>query len=308
MAPWRVPELKIALDPLMLRHLPLPRVCRIAAEIGYRYLELSPREDFLLARAEPRITPQQVSDLAASLRSTGLELASLWTVYRWADPHDAQAVSDAVRYWKRVMEIAVELGCTNLNSELSGLPDDAERSKDAFLRAMDQLLPVLERTGLTMSIEAHPGDFEESNGGAVALIRSLNSRHVRYLYCAPHTFHLGSDVAAMLREAAPILAHVHVADTLNHTRPLRFIFNPPMDGLRVHQHLNIGEGEVDWDAFFSTLHAIAFDGIVTSAVFAWQERAVESSRLMFERITAYIDRYWDQPGTSEGTDAVKGEV
>ena len=303
-----MPQVKIALDPLMLRQLPLPEVCRLAAEIGYRYLELSPREDFLPARVEPRVTPRQVSALAASLRSSGLELASLWTVYRWADPHDAQAVSDAVRYWKRVMEIAVELGCTNLNSELSGDPDDAERSKDAYLRAMDQLLPVLERSGLTMSIEAHPGDFEETNGGAVALIRALNSPRVRYLYCAPHTFHLGTDLAAMLREAAPVLAHVHVADTLDHTRPLRFIFNPPLDGLRVHQHLNIGEGEVDWDAFFSTLHAIAFDGILTSAVFAWQERAVASSRLMFERINAYVDRYWDQTGADDRAAALTKDV
>lgn len=300
--------MKIALDPLMLRQLPLPEVCRIAAETGYRYLELSPRDDFLPARVAPRVTPRQVSALAETLRSAGLELASLWTVYRWADPLDAQAVSDAVRYWKRVMEIAVELGCTNLNSELSGVPDDAERSKDAFLRAMDQLLPALERSGLTLSIEAHPGDFEESNSGAVALIRSLNSPQVRYLYCAPHTFHLGTDVAAMLREAAPVLAHVHVADTLDHTRPLRFIFNPPVSGLRVHQHLNIGEGEVDWDAFFSTLHTIAFDGILTSAVFAWQERAVESSRLMFQRISAYVDRYWGQTSADDGTAALTKEL
>jgi myo-inositol catabolism protein IolH len=294
-------DVKIALDPLMLRQLPLAEVCGIAAEIGYRYLELSPREDFLVAREEPRVTPERVAELAAALRASGLELASLWTVYRWADPQDAEVVRDAVRYWKRAIEIAVALGCANLNSELSGLPDDAERSRAAFLRAMEQLLPILEREGLTMSIEAHPGDFEETNSGAVALIRSLNSPHVRYLYCAPHTFHLGSDVAAMLREAAPVLAHVHVADTLDHTRPLRFIFNPPVEGLRVHQHLNIGEGEVNWDAFFATLHEIGFDGIITSSVFAWQERAVESSRFMFERINAYVDRYW---GHAHGSGSV----
>ena len=58
-------------------------------------LELSPREDFLPVRVEPRVTPRQISALTESLRAAGLELASLWTVYRWADPHDAQAVSDA---------------------------------------------------------------------------------------------------------------------------------------------------------------------------------------------------------------------
>jgi myo-inositol catabolism protein IolH len=32
----------------------------------------------------------------------------------------------------------------------------------------------------------------------------------------------------------------------------------------VHQHLNIGQGEVDWDVFFGTLHEVRFDGIMTA--------------------------------------------
>ena len=55
-------------------------------------------------------------------------------------------------------------------------------------------------------------------------------------------------------------------------------------GELVHQHLDIGQGEVDWDVFFGTLAEVGFDGIMTSCVFAWEERAVESSRFMFEEI------------------------
>jgi myo-inositol catabolism protein IolH len=62
--------------------------------------------------------------------------------------------------------------------------------------------------------------------------------------------------------------------------------------VRVHQHLDIGQGEIDWDLFFRTLHDIGFDGVVTSAVFAWEERAIESSRFMREEIQKYVDRYW----------------
>ena len=56
----------------------------------------------------------------------------------------------------------------------------------------------------------------------------------------------------------------------------------------MHQHLDIGQGEVDWDAFFGTLERLEFDGIMTACVFAWEERAVESSRFMFERIRHYL--------------------
>jgi myo-inositol catabolism protein IolH len=283
--------MKIALDPLVLGSLPFDDLCRVAAECGFRYIELCPRADFLPARHEPRATPDQVRDLDRSLRAHHVELASLWTVYQWSDCDEAVR-SAAERHWRRVIEIAVELGCRNLNSELSGDPLASKESLGAFMRSLEALIPLLEHEGITMSIEAHPGDFIEDNTGAVDLITSLRSPAVRYLYCAPHTFHLGTDVEAMLRYAAPVLAHVHVADTLDHTRALRFILNPPSPSVRIHQHLNIGEGEVDWPAFFGTLRAIEFDGILTSSVFAWQDRGVESSAFMARQIGQYVDRYW----------------
>lgn len=47
---------------------------------------------------------------------------------------------------------------------------------------------------------------------------------------------------------------------------------------RIHQHLDIGQGEVDWDTFFGTLKEVGFNGVMTVCVFAWEERAAESSR------------------------------
>jgi myo-inositol catabolism protein IolH len=60
----------------------------------------------------------------------------------------------------------------------------------------------------------------------------------------------------------------------------------------VHQHLDIGQGEVDWDLFFGTLREVGFDGIVTSCVFAWEERAEDSSRFMRREIQRHVDKHW----------------
>jgi myo-inositol catabolism protein IolH len=289
--------MKVALDPLVLGPVPFDDVCRVAAESGFRYIELCPRADFLPARHEPRATPDKVRDLDRALRTHHVELASLWTVYQWSNSDEAVR-SAAERHWRKVIEIAVELGCRNLNSELSGDPLAPKASLDAFTRSIEAIAPLLEREGITMSIEAHPGDFVEDNTGAVDLIASLNSRAIRYLYCAPHTFHLGTDIEAMLRYAAPVLAHVHVADTLDHTKALRFILNPPSPSIRIHQHLNIGEGEVNWPDFFRTLRDIEFDGILTSSVFAWQDRGAESSAFMARQIAHYVDQYWPPDSTT----------
>ncbi len=54
--------------------------------------------------------------------------------------------------------------------------------------------------------------------------------------------------------------------------------------------------EFDWDVFFGTLHEVGFDGIMTACVFAWEERAEDSSRFMRQTMQQYVDQYWGPHG------------
>jgi myo-inositol catabolism protein IolH len=65
--------------------------------------------------------------------------------------------------------------------------------------------------------------------------------------------------------AGDLLTHVHLAGSFDHTASsgLRYIVNPPGSTARVHQHVDIGQGEVNWDDFFATLSRIGFDGRAT---------------------------------------------
>jgi myo-inositol catabolism protein IolH len=64
----------------------------------------------------------------------------------------------------------------------------------------------------------------------------------------------------------------------------------------VHQHLDIGQGEVGWDVFFRTLAQVGFDGIATVCVFAWEERARESSVHNLGQVRAYLAKYGGAAG------------
>jgi len=80
----------------------------------------------------------------------------------------------------------------------------------------------------------------------------------------------------------------HLADALDHTALSGCIVNPPGSQVTVHQHLDMGQGEVDFWVCFAALERNRFDGILTSCVSAWEERADGSSRLMLAGIDEYL--------------------
>lgn len=286
--------MQIALDPNMFRMQSLTDTVRTVADLGYEYIELSPRDDFLPFYLHPRADGARVAELKKALRETGVQLASVLPLYRWAGPDEDERQA-AVRYWKRAIAITAELGCPLMNSEFNGVPDQPQVCEGQFWRSLEELIPIFERAGIALNLEAHPADFCERNGAAVDLVRAINRPWVNYVYCAPHTFHLDDgtgDIAGMLDYAAPKLAHVHVADSLNHraSSGLRYIVNPPDSTARIHQHLDIGRGDVDWDSFFGSLRRLNFDGVVTVCVFGCEERARESSAFMLERVRKELGR------------------
>jgi myo-inositol catabolism protein IolH len=285
--------MKVALDPYMFRKVPLLELPALVAELGYEWVELSPREDFIPFFLHPRVDDGTVRQFRKALGAAGVGVSSVLPLFKWssADEDERQA---AVRYWKRSIQIASDLGVDVMNSEFNGRPEAADKAEAQFWRSMEELLPVFEREGVRLVLEPHPDDFIEDGHAAVDFIRGINSPLVSFLYCAPHTFHMGNDAAGIMGHASDLLTMVHVADSFDHTGSsgLRYIVNPPGSAVRVHQHLDIGQGEVDFDEFFRGLSAIGFDGIVTSCVFAWEERAKESSLFMRDRIAEYVATHW----------------
>jgi myo-inositol catabolism protein IolH len=284
---------KVALDPAMYHpELSVADEIRKAAQLGYEHVELSPRTDWFFWHRYPKADDDAISEANRACKETGVSLTTLVPVFNWSSP-DEQERRAQVRNWKRLLEIADAVDCRIIVSELSGDPTDRLRSEHAFYASMDELIPVFERYGIALNLEAHPFDFAERNDDAIQIIRGINKPWVNYVYCAPHTFHLSDgagDIRRMMTCAGKKLQHLHIADCFNHKlrQGHRYIVNPPGVDARVHQHNEIGNGDVNWDEFFSTLRDMDFDGVATVCVFGWEEDADGLHRRMLDRVTSAL--------------------
>ena len=284
---WPPRAMKLIYDPWMIRSRSFNDICRFAAEMDYAGIELSPRDDFLPLFDRPVADSESISSLKRAIKTYSIELVSVWTVYRWAEPNDPDAREMARRYFRRFVEIAEELGCPHVSSEFGGDWNQVQRSQAAFQESIEQVLPFMERAGITLSLDPHPGDWIEDGRKAVDLIRELNSPHLRFLYSVPHTFYLDSQnkLPDFIRYVAPYISFIRVADTFDHRPLVRYIVNPLGAPVRVHQHLNIGEGEINWSALFSLLKGIGYQGCISNSVFAWPDRVEESAILMRQKMS-----------------------
>jgi myo-inositol catabolism protein IolH len=293
---------RLAIDPYMFREVTtLETLPGTIADLGYEWIELSPREDFTPFFTHPRVDDDTVQRFRKELRAAGVGVSSVLPLYRWSGPAEDERQA-AVRYWKRAIEVTAELGADTMNSELNGNPRQADVCEGQFWKSMEELLPVFEREGIRLVLEPHPDDWEEDGKRAIDIIRGINSPLVSFLYCTPHTFHQGNDCVGILDKAGPLTTICHLADAYDHTASsgLRYIVNPPGSQVTVHQHLDIGQGEVDFDEFFAALEGVGFDGTLTSCVFAWEDRAEESSIFMRETITDHLSR-WQTPPKLESS-------
>lgn len=258
------------------------------ARLGYEWVELSPRKDFIWFYEYPKVDRQLIKDLKKYCADAGVRISSVLPVQQWSSPVEEERQA-AVRNWKRCIEITAELGVDLMNSEFSGNKRKPQASEDAFVRSMEELMPLFERESIKLNLQSHPHDFIEQNIEAVRMIRALDKDWIKLVYSVPHAFYYDDgigDVVKHIEEAGDLLAHVLIADTFNHKAGfgLRYIINPPDADVTIHQHLNPGEGEVDFDALYRKLREIKFDGIVTNAVFAYPDRPEWSNELTLKSI------------------------
>jgi len=256
--------MKIAFDvDVLAKQMSINDMVHQVADWGYKYIEQSPHPRINPFYKHPLFSGECEAEYRKALRETGVEISSFIVVYRWSGPTEEQR-QHAVANWKKIVEIAVNMGVQVINTELSGDPAQPEICNGMWFKSMEELLPLFEQEGIRVEIQSHPYDFCELNNETCDMVKSFRSKNLGYVYSSPHGFFYDQgkgDVKSMLKYAGDELTHVLFADTYNQTLDCRYIMNPPWltdkDAV-IHQHLAMGEGDVDFDGIFETLREMDF--------------------------------------------------
>src|SRR3954449_11278445 len=107
--------MKVALDPYMFRTTPLTELPALVAELGFEYIELSPREDLTPFFLHPRVDDAGVKAFKKALDAAGVAVASHLPLYRWSGP-DEEERQAAVRYWQRAVQVTTLAGRSVMKS------------------------------------------------------------------------------------------------------------------------------------------------------------------------------------------------
>nr|WP_295954626.1 sugar phosphate isomerase/epimerase [uncultured Agathobaculum sp.] len=180
--------MKIAFDvDVLAKQMSINDYVHKVADWGYKYIEQSPHPRINPFYKHPLFSKECEEEYRRALRETGVEISSFIVVYRWSGPTEEQR-QHAVANWKRMIEIAVNMGVPVINTEFSGDPNQQEICNGMFYKSMEELLPIIEREGLRVEIQSHPYDFCELNDETCDIVKSFRSKNLGYVYSASHGF------------------------------------------------------------------------------------------------------------------------
>ena len=263
-------------------HHRLDDALHVIAELGYRAVALTPDANHL--------PPYHTSE--AQLRTTRalLEQLDLAVVVETGarfvlDPRrkhkptlvDADATERARRldFLVRCAEIAVALGGDTI-SLWSGIPAADVTNDDAWRFLAEGVVALHERVtplGVRIAFEPEPGMLVQSladwerlreKTSLSTLGLTLDVGHV------PCTERITAGEA--IRRYAAALRTVHLDDSRN----------------GVHEHLQIGDGSLDWTDIMRALRDIGFTGIASVELSRHSHAAPEAARVAMERLMAAV--------------------
>lgn len=214
-------------------------LARARGELGLDGVELSWHASF----ARPHCTAADFAELRRPAGREGLALsAHLWENLALLGRDRAVA---ALRVW---LERCPETGVGTLILHGGSWPDQREglqRTRDILAES----LPLAQAAGVTLCLENHYAfDYQACHE---LLSEPWEFREVLRADCPTLAFcfdtghgHMTRNGAALIRELAPYLHYVHLAD--NHGEH--------------DDHCGFRQGTVPWDEYFDTLACAGFDG------------------------------------------------
>jgi len=263
------------------------------AEIGYRAVE------FKTASFNPD-RPLDAQFRGAVKIAQGSALAvSDFVVLR--DPVGGN-LEGAIEDVSSVIRAAASAGVDKVNTATGSRPkpkavsddwwnpprEDLSEAYGRLYRAFEAYLKVAEEEGVYLVVEPVAGCMVSDAGTTWEFLRHFESPRMAITLDPSHFFLARDDIAYTIRELGDRIKHVHVKDAVGRTGELGRDFIFPL----------LGEGGIDWSAFFRSLDDIGYDGYLSvefeSFKYMYQilrSDPLKAARLSYEALSTLFELY-----------------
>lgn len=237
-------------------------------------------------------TRDTIAHLRALLDDLDLELSEFVSTPRGMASPDAASRDAAVDHFKRLVDVALELGTDLVNSvapypfEIPYPPMmqkhnyqewtiDLDPSLDwgrnwaDFVDVVRRCCDICEEAGVRWALESHPYRWMRNTATMQRLIEHVGSPALGMNFDPSHLFPMGEMPQVVIYELGDRIFHTHFSDN---------------DGTN-NAHWRPGKGKIDWRAVLQALQAVGYDGVISIEL-----EDVPGSGLRADSSTPALDR------------------
>jgi len=254
---------------------------RAIAGIGYTAVELMAD---LHHAYPPLMTPERTAEINALLKQLGLTVSNInaftlfacGDTYRptWID-HSADERARRVQHTLGAIRLAADVGAKTVSLQpggpMIGTGLSREQAGRWFAEGLEQCCDLAREKGVILAVEPEPGLFIQTAAEYLAFKAEFfkNESAIQMNCDTGHLFCCGEDPAAVIRNHAEHISHIHIEDIGEN---------------RVHQHLTPGKGAMDFPAIFEAVEKVGYKRPVTVELYPYETTAAGVA----ERAYAYL--------------------
>lgn len=221
------------------------------------------------------LTAAKRRELRSYIEGLGLEVSALCGDLAGHGFQDAEANPDKIEKSKRILDLAMELGSSVVTTHIGIVPDDRNgRIYDAMQRACDDLGVYAKSMNAYFAIETGP----ETAAHLKSFLDTLSTKGVSVNFDPANMVMVtGDDPVEGVKLLKDYLVHTHVKDG-KRLRPVDpkdvygYLGYSAMDHAKIaemaasgaaFEEVPLGEGKVDFPAYFAALQEIGYNGYLT---------------------------------------------
>lgn len=192
----------------------------------------------------------------------------------WIEPREERR-EIRIQHTLECLKVADFFGCKNISVPPGGPVGEIsrERAMTLFHRGLEMVAPLAQELGIKILVEPEPDLLMENTREFKEFIVDVKSPAIGVNFDIGHFFCAGEDPRVAFEELFEWIGHVHLEDIAPD---------------RVHNHLILGQGAIQFAEIFQTMLRLGYQGDVSLELYPYVDAPEEAGRESLEYLQTLL--------------------